>query len=203
MYIYLTRHGETLWNTEGKTQGIIDIPLSDRGIRQAEILADRLSQEGISAIYSSSLDRAYRTAAVIGEKTGLIPEKTDDLREMSFGAWEGLTLQQIEERFPGQLNNRSQDTLFYPEGGESVLSVQSRVRSFLDMLGSKNYDFDSRILVVAHAYTVRLLIIELMDLPIGHLWDFRLDNTGISIIESSPGRRRIICLNDTCHLHKV
>jgi broad specificity phosphatase PhoE len=204
MYLYLTRHGETIWNAEGKTQGTMDIPLSDKGIRQAEILADRLVYENISSIYCSSLDRAYRTAAIIGEKTGHVPEKTDALREIAFGAWEGLTLQQIEDRFPGQLDNRSKDCLFCPEGGESILSVQGRVRSFLDILSSSvSYDKNSRILIVAHAYTIRLIIMELIGLPLRHLWDFRLDNTGISIIQSHQGKSRIICLNDTCHMRKL
>jgi broad specificity phosphatase PhoE len=203
MYIYLTRHGETLWNAAGKTQGVQDISLSDRGIRQAEILADRLSQENLSALFCSNLERAYRTAAIIGDKVGLLPEKRDELREISCGDWEGLTLEQIEERYPGELAVRNTDFQFSPRGGECIQSVRGRVRCFLDMLQSRNYDGDSRILVVSHAYTARLLLIELMSLSSEHLWDFRLDNTGISIIQSDQGRRRIVCLNDTCHLHKA
>lgn len=204
MYLYLIRHGETIWNQKGKTQGKIDIPLSDIGIHQAELVADRLTFENITYIYCSSLERAFRTAAIIGEKIGIKPVKTDDLCEISFGTWEGLTLQQIEDRFPGQLEKCRQDFCFCPEGGESIMSVHGRVCRFLDALRNNGcHSENSRILIVAHAYTIRLLIIELIGLPLKHLWDFRLDNTGISIIESRSGKSRIICLNDTCHVRKI
>src|SRR5690554_3428122 len=103
MYIYLTRHGETEWNVLRKTQGSRDISLTDRGIRQAECLANRLSGEVITHIYSSSLERAYRTAAAIGKKHGLFPAKREELKEVNFGVWEGLTVKQIEKYYPGQL----------------------------------------------------------------------------------------------------
>jgi broad specificity phosphatase PhoE len=203
MYIYLTRHGETNYNKEGKTQGITDTSLSPRGIHQAEVLADRLYRENLTAVFSSSLERAYRTAVVIGDKVGIPPEKRDELQEISFGDWEGLTLEQIEQRFPGQLAARSKDYSFTPQGGESLLSVRNRVQRFLSVLEDRGFDADSRVLIVSHAYTIRILLVHLMGLPLEYMFDFRLDNTGISIIQTGGERNRIVCLNDTCHLHKI
>lgn len=203
MYIYITRHGETYWNVEGKTQGVQDTPLSERGIHQAEILAPRLLREGITQIYSSDLDRAYQTAAIIGQTIGRVPVKRKELREISFGKWEGLTLNEIESKFPGQLDTWRTDHEFSPEDGESVLAVQSRISTFIDMLSSIGYENDERILVVSHAITSKMLIIELLEMPIKYLWSFRLDNTGISIINISAKKKTIFCLNDTCHLVNI
>ena len=75
MYIYLTRHGETEWNVQRRTQGVQNIPLTDKGIRQAEELALRLANQSITYIYSSILERAYHTAAIIGKRYGLSPAK--------------------------------------------------------------------------------------------------------------------------------
>ena len=129
MYIYLIRHGETIWNAAGKAQGTRNVPLSDRGIQQAGALADRLSGEKrLSALFCSNLRRAYQTAAVLGNKLGLVPEKEKTLREVCFGDWEGLTIRQIEEKYPGQLALRNTDFDFSPPGGESIRSARERVR---------------------------------------------------------------------------
>ncbi|HHT65016.1 MAG TPA: histidine phosphatase family protein, partial [Clostridiales bacterium] len=74
MYIYLTRHGQTDWNAQKRTQGVHNSHLSRLGICQAEELAERLSSESISHLYSSPLDRAYQTAVIVGKKYGIIPE---------------------------------------------------------------------------------------------------------------------------------
>ncbi len=71
------------------------------------------------------------------------------------------------------------------------------------MLKGKNFGADSRVLIVSHAYTIRILMVHLMGLPLEFMFDFKLDNTGISIIQTRAERNRIICLNDTCHLHKI
>ena len=204
MYIYLIRHGETIWNMTGRTQGTRNIPLSDRGIQQADALADRLSGEkNLSALFCSDLKRACQTAAVLGNKLGLVPEKEETLREICFGDWEGFTIRQIEERYPGQLALRNTDFDFSPPGGESIRSARERVHCFLAMLQGKHLEEKSRAVIVAHAFSARLLLLELMDLPLEFLWNFRLDNAGISLLQRDSHRKRILTLNDTCHLRRA
>ncbi|HHY81256.1 MAG TPA: histidine phosphatase family protein [Clostridiales bacterium] len=204
MYIYLTRHGETIWNIDKRTQGTRDIPLSSRGIRQSEALAERLADENISTIYTSILDRAYHTANIIGERIGLQPIQTKELNEVNFGSWEGLTLKEIEAKYPGRFERFFTDFNYAPDNGESIASLQSRIRRFIQLIKEKHADKEDRILIVSHAYPVRMLIIELMNFPAEHLFDFQLDNTGISIIrwDNRNGKNRLMCLNDICHLQK-
>ncbi|HBG76952.1 MAG TPA: alpha-ribazole phosphatase [Clostridiales bacterium] len=204
MYIYLIRHGETIWNAAGKTQGTRNIPLSDRGVQQADALADRLSGEkNLSALFCSDLNRAYQTAAVLGNKLGMVPEKEETLQEICFGDWEGFTIRQIGEKYPGQLTLRNTDFDFSPPGGESIQSARERVHCFLTILQGKHFEEESRIVIVAHAFSARLLLLELMDFPLEFLWNFRLDNAGISLLQRDSHRKRVLYLNDTCHLHRT
>lgn len=166
MYIYLTRHGETLWNLQGKTQGSEDIPLTEKGIRQAEALAERLEREGISKIYSSGLKRAFQTASIIGNKLGGIhAEKRHELKEVNFGVWEGLTRQEIDTNYPGQLESYRSDFEFSPKDGKSLSSLQNRIQKCLESIINYYGDTEDRILLVAHAYFIRMIIMELMGLP--------------------------------------
>ena len=134
MHIYLVRHGETIWNVEGKTQGNLDIPLSNHGIKQSELLAERIKREGISHIYTSDLTRASQTSLIIGQKIGIQPEKRKELREINLGVWQGCTKQEIENDYPGQLKRYRFDTSFAPLGGETLDSLNDRVRRFIRAL---------------------------------------------------------------------
>ncbi|HCS72691.1 MAG TPA: hypothetical protein DIW17_02285 [Clostridiales bacterium] len=213
MYIYMTRHGETLWNLQGRTQGANDIPLTNRGIRQAEELAERLERESISQIYSSGLERAYKTAYIIGEKLGIKPKTRDELKEVNFGVWEGLSIKEIEENFPGQLKEYRANFDYDLENGENLSSLQTRIRHFADTLQNDMTQGEKRILLVAHAYPIRMLIMELMGLSKELLWKFQLSNGGISVIRTEPSIESsaegwksdtacLLCLNDTTHLYK-
>ena len=102
MRIILIRHGSTIWNEEGKYQGTIDVPLSDRGRQEAEMVAERLREEKIKAIYSSNLGRARETAEIIARPHGLPVQVIDELGEINFGDWEGLTAQEIKDKFGEQ-----------------------------------------------------------------------------------------------------
>ena len=98
MRLILVRHGSTAWNEEGKYQGTIDIPLSDRGRQEAEMVAERLRDEKIDAVYSSNLRRARETAEIIARPHGLPVQVIEELGEMNFGDWEGMTAQEIKDK---------------------------------------------------------------------------------------------------------
>jgi len=194
------RHGETEWNKQRRTQGIQNICLTDKGRQQAQKLGKRLVGQSIHHIYSSDLDRALETATIIGENINLIPTPSCLLREVCFGAWEGLTLQEIEEKYPGQLKEWNKNVDFCPPNGESTRSVIARVRNFIQELKKNHIKQDEKILVVSHALTCKVLILELLDMPIQYISKIRLDNTSLSLIEFSYERSRIFFLNDTCHI---
>ena len=96
------RHGETTWNVERRFQGQLDVQLSKTGLRQAEAVARWLTPQpaDFTAVYSSDLQRAYRTAPIIGTKLGPVPELDPALREINVGEWQGLIASEIEAPSP-------------------------------------------------------------------------------------------------------
>ena len=94
-------------------------------------MAERIKREGISHIYTSDLTRASQTSLIIGQKIGIQPEKRKELREINLGVWQGCTKQEIENDYPGQLKRYRFDTSFAPLGGETLDSLNDRVRRFI------------------------------------------------------------------------
>jgi broad specificity phosphatase PhoE len=129
----LIRHGVTDWNAARRFQGHTDLPLSEPGRAQAGALADRLSTVAIDAVYSSDLRRAAETAQAVAAPHGLAVRLDARLREFAFGAWEGLTWEQIVAGRPDLAQTGWTDPRCYaPEGGETFELVCERLRQFLD-----------------------------------------------------------------------
>ena len=125
--LILIRHGRTLWNSSGKFQGQSDIELSQEGISQAEKLAENFPVTHIDRVYSSNLKRAYITGEIIAKKFNVPIIKDKRLCEVSFGSWEGLTYDEIHEKWPNEIETMfsTPDVLTMPEG-ESFAQVQKR-----------------------------------------------------------------------------
>src|SRR5687767_11626324 len=98
--LYLIRHGQSAGNAEGRFGGHGPTPLSDLGLRQAEVTAEQLTKEGISAIYSSDLHRAVQTAEFLSRATGVPVKTTKAFRERHVGVLEGLTFDESKEHHP-------------------------------------------------------------------------------------------------------
>ena len=97
--LYLVRHGATALTAEARFSGATGVDLSDVGRHQVQLLSERLSGEQIHAIYSSLLSRTIDTANILAKPHGLTLEIEDGLREISHGRREGLTRQEVEQRF--------------------------------------------------------------------------------------------------------
>jgi broad specificity phosphatase PhoE len=113
----LVRHGQSSWNAAGRWQGRADPPLSDLGIRQAEVVAEALAArgdagDGIGAVWASPLQRARRTAEIIAARLELALTVDARLQERDAGEWTGLTRVEIEERWPGYLAGRRRPPAF-------------------------------------------------------------------------------------------
>ena len=135
--LLLIRHGETAWNAEHRIQGQLDIPLSPLGILQSARLAECLANEPIDAVYSSGQSRAWLTAAPLAARLGLEVIAEPRLRERSFGIFEGLTLDEIAERYPAEFMKwRERDPAWRPEGGESGQQLIDRVMSAVTDIGT-------------------------------------------------------------------
>ena len=98
--LVLVRHGETDWNAESRFQGHADPPLNETGRAQARALATELRREAFAALYTSPLQRAAETAAIIGYELALDPRPDDALKEVDVGSWSGLTRADVEQRYP-------------------------------------------------------------------------------------------------------
>ena len=150
--LILARHGETDWNRDGRFQGHADPPLNDRGREQARCLADMLAEVRLEAIYSSDLRRAHETALVVATQQGLEVFVDPDLRERDVGEWSGLTLPEIEERFPDELRR------FRKEGvsvGETREALTERVVAAARRIAAAHPS--GRVLVVTHGGALRSL----------------------------------------------
>lgn len=199
---YLVRHGETEWNRTGRMQGHMGVPLSTEGRRQTSQVAGRLRSVEFSAVYCSDLPRAAETARIIAAGRDLVITPDSDLREFSYGDWEGLTLEEVETRYPGALAERIEaggNLGFTAPGGESAIDALQRVRRFTTRATESLGDGDS-VLVVAHGGSLRALAVCLLDLSDTDFWKFRVDNAALAIINDHDGSRVLQCWNDTSHL---
>jgi broad specificity phosphatase PhoE len=152
--ILLIRHGQSEWNDLGRWQGQADPPLTDLGRAQARSAARRLGT--VDAIWSSDLQRAAETAAIIGAELGVGPVVMDeDLRERHAGEWQGLTRAEIEERYPGWLSPSEGTEPRRPPGWEADPELAVRVHRVLRRIHDEVGP--GEVLAVAHAgllYTV-------------------------------------------------
>ncbi|MFF3100161.1 histidine phosphatase family protein [Viridibacillus arvi] len=158
--IYLLRHGETVFNSQGRYQGELDSPLTDDGIAQVKSIA-RLLKMYIQdpkewAIISSPLGRAMQSTEIICNTLGLGEAKveTDDrLSEVSVGCWAGLTMKEIEEKWPELLMHTDHyNWYFNSPNGESYASVEERVTDWL-----KSVEGREKVIAVSHGLTGRIL----------------------------------------------
>jgi broad specificity phosphatase PhoE len=150
--ILLARHGESDWNRSKRWQGFTDRPLTEVGRQQAAVLAERLEDTELDAVYSSDLRRARETAEVVARSKGLPVETTPDLREVDVGSWSGLTRAEAEARHPEGYARWLQGAEGW-EDGETYGQLGERVVRSLQRI-AKEHDGE-RVLVVAHGGTIR------------------------------------------------
>lgn len=200
--LLLVRHGETIWNSELRYQGQKDIPLNDIGRAQAERVRERLAHEEFTAVYSSDLERASRTAAVIARGRGVPHECLVELREANFGDWEGLTYAEASARFPDVAKARRDDPeRTQPPNGESLAQVRERALAAVDRLLARHAD--ETILISGHGGPLRALLCGLLGLDLRFAWRLRLDNCSLSIVDTYPEGAILSLLNDVYHLRGI
>jgi broad specificity phosphatase PhoE len=149
--ILLVRHGETDWNAERRVQGHTDRPLNDTGLAQARALAEELAEEALDAVYASDLARAYETARVVAERHALRVEALPELRERDFGTWEGLTDDEVFERYPEARNGPWGDAETRAELVVRIVDAMRRIA--VEHPGG-------RVLVVTHGGPLRAMLVH-------------------------------------------
>jgi alpha-ribazole phosphatase/probable phosphoglycerate mutase len=186
--LYLVRHGETTASAEYRYIGQTDVDITDNGVEQMERLKQRLKDEEIHAFFSSDLIRARKGAEIIASCHGVEPVACPEFREIHLGKWEGMTREEIMERYPEEYTARLQDLVHRRiEGGESFRDVQERVLQKLSLILAERAG--STILLLAHGGVNRVILFDALRLDLAHLTRMDQDYGCINIIdyyESSP-----------------
>jgi probable phosphoglycerate mutase len=197
--IIAIRHGETAWNVDTRTQGHLDIPLTDTGLGQARQLARALADEPVAAIYTSDLQRARATAQAVADATSapLTPER--DLRERSFGALEGRTFAEVEIDLPElALRWRKRDPHFAPEGGESLTLLRERIAHTVHRLAARHPG--EQVVLVAHGGVLDMLYRLATGQEIQAPRTWQLANAAINRLLWTPQGLSLVGWADTQHL---
>lgn len=183
--VWLVRHGQTDWNLERRYQGHSDVPLNATGVQQAALAAEALMGRRYAAIYSSDLRRARTTAEIIAQRLGMEVILDPRLREVNFGAWEGLVAAQIQERFPTEWNARLADTQHArPPGGESVQDVAARVWAALDEITARHPH--QPLIVVSHGLALATARCRVQGAALATARELIPDNAQALCIEWEP-----------------
>ena len=198
LHLMLVRHGETEWNAQRRYQGQSDVPLSELGVRQAKLVAERLAGREIDAVYASDLKRAWETAQIIVEKNGLKIISEPRLRELKFGILEGLTFDEAQEQYPEMIAAWLSDFHQTPQGGETIDLFNARVISLLEDL--KRQHNEQIVLLVAHGGPLSELLRVVLELSPQKRWYLELENASLSEVLISEDFVSLKRLNDTCHL---
>ena len=198
--LLLVRHGSTALTAENRFSGSVGVDLAEEGRDQARQLSRRLAADKISAIYTSPLSRTVETASILAAPHRLELEKRDGLREISHGHWEGLTRDEVEQKFGDEYSSWESDPFtFAPTGGESGVEVLARSLPVIREIVTTHPD--QTVVVVSHKATLRLLLSSLLGFDARGYRD-RLDQSPacLNVVDfNGPPRARLMLFNDVSH----
>ncbi len=202
--VLMVRHGATTLSAEDRFAGATDVELSDGGREQARLLAKRLDEMRLAAVYASPLGRTMETAGILAQPHGIEVQARDGLREISHGRWEQMTRRDVEEQFPEEAAEWERDPYcFAPAGGESGLAVTARSLPVLIELVRAHAG--AAILVVSHKATIRLLLSSLLGFdPRRYRDNLDLDPASLTIVDfKDAAHARLTLFNDTSHYASI
>ncbi len=195
MLLYIIRHGETFWNAERRMQGQQGSDLNENGIRLARVTAEGLKNADFDLCITSPLLRARHTAEIIMEGRDRPILEDDRLKELSFGAWEGLSVAPERMEIPADQFRLFRTAPFEyqpPEGGESFRELIRRTGSFFRELIRTSEYRDKTILISAHGAAVRALLNPLYEDP-SDFWQGGVPmNCAYSIVEVEDSVPRLV-----------
>lgn len=199
--IILARHGETEWNVAEVFRGRIDVELNETGLKQAELLAEYLSDVKINAIYSSPLKRALKTAEMIASYHKLDVEIAPGLIDFDYGKWQGLPHQEVKikykELYAEWIN--SPDKVKIP-AGESLDDIRKRATGVVSNIIAK---YRGTVVLVSHRVVNKVLICALLGLDNSHFWNIRQDTSGITTFIYENERFILTEHNNTSYLKSL
>ncbi len=182
--LYLVRHGETSDASSGalRFNGHIDVDLSPKGIHQMEGIAQYLGNRPIANVYSSDLIRSMKGASIISGTHRIRAVSLPELREVNQGRWEGLTYEEVSERYPGEAERRFSDFINYRvPGGENLLDAKRRaIPKLKELIGiNQGREF----VIVGHGGINILILHDALGLHLTHFFRIGQDFGCLNIID--------------------
>ena len=193
VHLYLVRHSATIEIKGKRFIGQTESPLSEHGVEQAWALRDWLQPREFTRVLCSDLTRSLRTVKIIlGARRPPI-EVHPELREIRLGEWDGVSFREIKARYPEEFKARGADIEHWrPPGGESFADCRHRV---LELLHRELPKWEGNVLLVGHAGVNRLILCEVLGLPIANLMHIGQDYGCVNIVEFGPERARVLLVN--------
>jgi broad specificity phosphatase PhoE len=200
MKLHLIRHGESVYNAEGRIQGHADIPLSELGCRQAEAAAEALARQPMEAIFASPLRRAAQTAEIIAKRLGLPVQFDDRLKEIDVGIFQGKLHSELERLYPQEIARwRSEDMDYAVPGGESRRQILQRGRSAFESILAEGRE---NVAIISHGRILMTTIKSLLGMPLTKP-PFSLQNGSITTLSYNEGNFELISLDSVEHLRDI
>jgi broad specificity phosphatase PhoE len=200
--LLLIRHGESIWNAEGRIQGQADPPLSEVGRRQADALGRRLSHLALTSIYTSPAQRARETGTAIAAPHALIPEIKPALLELHLGSWQGRRLSDLSDEEAACCRAWEQDpTSASPPGGENIDGALDRISPTLDHILESHTD--GTLAIVTHSIIGRVALSYLLGCGVRLVPRLRLKKASITKLRVQHGIAVLERLSDTSHLRSI
>jgi alpha-ribazole phosphatase len=198
--LYLLRNGETYFCNTGRYCSRDGVPLTERGQQMADYFARAYRDVPWKAVLCSPLSHAIATATPLCEATGMTIECRPELRELSFGAWEGMLPQQVNQQFHDEYIRWLADPAWNaPTGGEKAIRVSRRSSTVLEQI-EETYP-EGHVLVVSHKATLRIMLCTLLGIDIGRYRDrLAMPVSAVTLVEVSQYGPFVRVLNDCSHL---
>ncbi|WP_286311405.1 histidine phosphatase family protein [Romboutsia ilealis] len=194
--LILVRHALTVDNQKSRLSGHIDSSISEEGREQIDKITNYLKDFDIDKIYTTTSSRTKDTVKKLSELKSIEIIEKESLKEISFGDFEGLTFDEIKDKYPKEFQDMIEKGYEYKyPNGESLIDSYNRVCIELDNIISNN---DNRtILICSHGGTIRNIITYLISNSYKYHWNFKIDNGSVTILEVQDGFTVITAMNNT------
>lgn len=194
--LILVRHALTVDNQKSRLSGHIDSYISEEGKEQIDKITNYLKDFDIDKIYTTTSSRTKDTVKKLSELKSIEIIEKESLKEISFGDFEGLTFDEIKDKYPKEFQDMIQKGYEYKyPNGESLIDSYNRVCIELDNIISNNDD--RTILICSHGGTIRNIITYLISNSYKYHWNFKIDNGSVTILEVQDGFTVITAMNNT------
>ena len=194
--LILVRHALTVDNQKSRLSGHIDSSISEEGKEQIDKITNYLKDFDIDKIYTTTSSRTKDTVKKLSELKSIEIIEKESLKEISFGDFEGLTFDEIKDKYPKEFQDMIEKGYEYKyPNGESLIDSYNRVCIELDNIISNNDD--RTILICSHGGTIRNIITYLISNSYKYHWNFKIDNGSVTILEIQDGFTVITAMNDT------